>query len=286
MNIGALYRLTKPGVTHGNLITTVAGYLFAANGNIDWKVFAALTIGTWAVIASACVINNYLDQDIDAIMDRTQNRPLITGEVSGRQAVIFGTFLGIAGTALLVLMTNWWVAGVGVFGWVVYVWLYGALGKRKSVHGTLVGSISGAVPILAGYVAVYPGLDVTGLLLFLVIFFWQMPEFYSISIYRLKEYARAGVPVSSVIRGVDRTKNQIFVYTILTVLSLLGLAFTPLASWSYFVIMLAFSIHWLHYAAEGLITPDATAWARRNFHFALVVLVVFSLVISANPWLP
>lgn len=286
MNFGALYRLTKPGVTYGNLITTVAGYLFAADGHIDWRIFLALTIGTWAVIASACVINNYLDQDIDALMKRTQDRPLITGEVTDRQAVIFGTVLGLAGTAILALYTNWWVVGVGLFGWIVYVWLYGALGKRKSVHGTLVGSLSGAAPILAGYVAVYPWLDAAAVLLFLTLFFWQMPEFYSISIYRRKEYARAGVPVSSVIRGVTATKRQIFVYTILTVASMLWLAATPLASLTYLVVVLAFGAYWLQLAAEGLLTDNNETWARRNFHFALVVLVVFSLIISINPWLP
>lgn len=286
MNIGALYRLTKPGVTYGNLITTVAGYLFAANGTIDWPVFIALTIGTWWVIASACVINNYLDQDIDAQMERTRGRPLLTDEVTGRQAVIFGALLGIFGTVILAIFTNWWVVGIGVLGWIVYVWLYGALGKRKSVHGTLVGSISGAAPILAGYVAVTNGLDTTAILLFLVLFFWQMPEFYSISIYRRREYARAGIPVSSVVRGVPATKRQILAYTVLTVACLLLLTASPLTSWTYAATILIFSARWLHVAAEGQITAEDDAWAKRMFQFSLVVLVLFSLLISINPYLP
>ncbi len=286
MNVKALYRLTKPGVTYGNLITTVAGYLFVANGNIDWQVFLALTIGTWAVIASACVINNFLDQDIDMLMTRTQNRPLLTGEVTGAQAVVLGVVLGIAGTVLLATFTNWWVVGVGVFGWITYVWLYGYLGKRKSVHGTLVGSISGAAPILAGYVAVANTLDLTGSILFLILFFWQMPEFYSISIYRKREYAKAGVPVSSVVRGVAATKNQIFIYTILTIVSILALAAMPLASLTYLAVMLVFCAYWLQLTTEGLLTKNDDHWARRNFHFALIILVVFCVAISANPWLP
>lgn len=286
MNLGALYRLTKPGVTYGNLITTVAGYLFAANGHIDWRVFVALTLGTWAVIASACVINNFLDQDIDARMERTKNRPLLTGEVSGRQAVVWGTFLGVLGVALLVFFTNWWVVGTGIAGWIVYVWLYGALGKRQSVHGTLVGAISGAAPILAGYVAVTNHLDWTGVILFGVIFFWQMPEFYSISIFRKTEYAKAGVPVSAVVRGVPATIRQIFVYTILTIGCLLALAVSPLTSWSYWVLMLILNFRWLQLSVEGFLAADKSEWARRNFHYSLVVLVAFCLAIAANPWLP
>lgn len=271
---------------YGNLITTIAGFLFAANGYIDWVLFIATTVGTGLVISSACVINNYLDQDIDAKMERTQSRPLITGEVSQTGALLFGTTLGLVGLVVLITSTNWWVVGVGFFGFVTYVWLYGVLGKRRSVHGTLVGSLSGAAPILAGYVAVHPGLDAAAILLFLVIFFWQMPEFYSISIYRNREYAKAGVPVSSVIRGVAATKRQIFVYTVLAVTSMLGLAATPLASLTYLVVMLAFGAYWLQLTVEGLLTSDDNTWARRNFHFALVILIVFSLTISLNLWLP
>lgn len=280
------YRLIKPRVMYGNLITTIAGFLFAADGNMDWGLFAATTIGTALVISSACVINNYLDQDIDAKMTRTQSRPLITGQVSPGGALIFGIVLGILGLATLIAWTNWWVVGVGIFGFVTYVWLYGALGKRKSVHGTLVGSLSGAAPILAGYVAINPGLDAAAVLLFLTLFFWQMPEFYSISIYRRQEYAQAGIPVSAVVRGVAATKRQIFFYTILTVASMLGLAVTPLASLTYLTVVLAFGAYWLQLAAEGLVTTDNNAWARRNFHFALIILIVFSLIISLNPWLP
>lgn len=284
--IRAYYRLIKPRVMYGNLITTIAGFLYAANGSHNWTLFLATTIGTAFVISSACVINNYLDQDIDALMERTKDRPLITGQISGRAAVIFGTGLGLAGMAILALLTNWPVVLVGAVGWIVYVWLYGALGKRQSVHGTLVGSISGAAPILAGYVAVSGVFDATALLLFLILFFWQMPEFYSISIYRMREYARAGVPVSSVVRGIDATKQQIFIYTVLTVVCLLLLATDFRTSWTYFAVMFAFGIRWLHLAAEGLVTQDNDHWARRSFHYALVILVIFSVIISLNSRLP
>lgn len=281
----ALYRLTKPGVTYGNLITTVAGYLYAADGHIDWTTFGALTVGTWFVIASACVINNYLDQDIDAVMTRTKKRPLLTGEVTPRQALIFGAVLGVAGTALLSAFTNYWVAGIGVFGWVVYVWLYGALGKRKSVHGTLVGAISGAVPIWAGWLAVHPGVDVVGVLLFAVVFFWQMPEFYAISIFRKDEYAKAGVPVSAVIRGVPATIRQIVVYAVLTVASALALIINPLTSWTMLIVLAAVCARWLYIVGQGPHAKDAAVWAKREFHFALIFLMVFCVMIAINPYL-
>lgn len=286
MNMGALYRLTKPGVAFGNLITTIAGYFFAANGVIDWSVFIALTVGTWFVIASACVINNYLDQDIDAVMARTKKRPLLTGEVSSRQALIFGALLGSSGTILLIIFTNYWVAAAGILGWVVYVWLYGAVGKRKSVHGTLVGAVSGAVPILAGWLAVNPGIDIVGLLLFLVIFFWQIPEFYAISIFRKDEYAKAGVPVSAVVRGVPATIRHIFIYTVLTVVSALALAVSPLTSWTMLAVLFVVCARWLYIAGQGLFTKHEAVWAKKEFRFALIFLVTFCIVISINSYLP
>lgn len=282
----ALYRLTKPGVAYGNLLTTVAGYLFAAGGRIDWTVFGALTLGTWAVIASACVINNYLDQDIDAVMARTKKRPLLTGEVTPKQALVFGTLLGVFGTILLLVFTNYLVAGIGVFGWIVYVWLYGATSKRKSVHGTLVGAISGAVPILAGYVAGRGEIDFGAILVFAALFFWQMPEFYSIAIYRKDEYAAAHIPLISVVKGIQTTIRHIFVHTAAFTASVLGLSLAGYTSVTYAVVMGATCLYWLILAAQGFKASDTNAWAKRMFRFSLVVLLLFSLMISIDITLP
>lgn len=286
MNIGGLYRLTKPGVTYGNLLTTIAGYLFAAKGHIDWVVFVTLTIGTWFVIASACVINNYLDRDIDAIMARTKKRPLITGEVSPKQALIFGAVLGVVGIILLSAFTNYWVVGAGVLGWVTYVWLYGALGKRKSVHGTLVGAVSGAAPILAGYVGARGHIDIGAVLVFAALFFWQMPEFYSIAIYRKDEYAAAGVPVISVVKGIRTAIVQIFWYTAAFVASVLFLAVFRYAGIVYTIVLGACCFYWLWLAAKGLHAGRPEVWARQMFKFSMIILLVFSLMISVDVLLP
>lgn len=286
MNVRALYRLTKPGVTYGNLITAVAGYLFAAGGQIDWLVFATLTLGTWWVIASACVINNYLDQDIDAVMARTKKRPLITGEVTPRQALVFGILLLVAGVSLLSVFTNMLVVAVGLLGWVTYVWLYGALSKRRSIHGTLVGAVSGAAPILAGYLAASGAIDLGAILVFAVLFFWQMPEFYSIAIFRKKEYAAAKVPLISVIKGVDVTIKQILFYTIAFSVSALLLSVYGYTSMVYVGAMGVSCLYWIVLAVRGLTTKTPELWAKKVFKFSLVVLLLFSLLISVDAFLP
>ena len=187
------YSLVKPGVLYGNALTAAAGFLLASAGVIDIWLFIALVIGTTLIIASACALNNFLDQDIDSKMERTKTRAIVAGKVKGSHAVILSVVLGVVGITILALFTNMLVVLVGIVGFVDYVVLYGMLSKRLSIHGTLVGSISGAAPILAGYVAVSGAFDIGAIIVFAAMFVWQMPEFYSISIYRRREYAAAGI---------------------------------------------------------------------------------------------
>lgn len=281
--IGSYYALVKPGVLYGNVLTAVAGFLLALGKNEgSFPVFFGLLIGISLVIGSACALNNYLDRDIDSVMERTKDRPTVQGVISGPEAIIFSGILGIFGIAILFFTTNLLTVLISIFGFIDYVWLYGVLGKRHSVHGTLIGSISGAVPILAGYTAVSGVIDPGAILVFLCLFFWQMPEFYSISIYRRKEYAAAGVPVISVERGVRRTKVEILLYTILFVLSTLALAVFDYTGAIYFIIMAILGLYFIWLAREGFYVKDDDAWARRFFHFTLVMLLVFSFLISID----
>ncbi len=279
-------RLTKPGVMLGNLITTVAGYLLAANGRIDWPVFIATASGTALVISSACVINNILDRDIDSRMERTKNRPLITGEADPKTATIFGILLGVIGLTVLYLLTNILVVYIGLAGFITYVWLYGATSKRMSVHGTLVGSISGAMPILAGYVAARGSIDAGAIIVFLILFIWQMPEFYSIAIYRRREYAAANVPVISVVRGNEHTRRAIMAYLLLFIPVTLSLSFFGYAGYTYYLIMGVLLTYWLLVGLHAAQHASLEAWAKRMFKISLVVLVVFCGIISIENLLP
>lgn len=284
------YSLTKPGVLYGNVITGVAGFLLAAGyfRTFDAGLFAATIGGMTLVIASACVLNNVLDQDIDRIMERTKMRAVAAGEIPGRNAVALSAVLGVLGITVLALWVNALVVAIGVAGFVVYVWLYGALSKRLSIHGTLVGSISGAAPIFAGYCAVSGRVDAAAVLVFLMLFFWQFPEFYSIAIYRRAEYKAAGIPVMSVVKGVRNTKIQIYVYTILFVISTLLLTPLGYTGWVYLLVMAALGLYWIMIASEGFRVKDkdSDAWARRMFHFSLIVLLVLSAMLAVGPLLP
>jgi protoheme IX farnesyltransferase len=280
------YRLTKPGVLYGNVLTVVAGFLFAAQGKIDFSLLVWATVGMTLVIASACAWNNYLDQDIDARMTRTKKRPSVTGKISDTNMVLFASALGVLGLAALFFYTNTLVVLVAIIGFIDYVVLYGMLSKRMSVHGTLVGSISGAIPILAGYVAASGVFDVGAVLVFLVLFLWQMPEFYSIAIYRRDEYKAAGVPVMTVVKGVRETILQIFAYTFAFVVSTLLLTAFGYAGVTYLVIMGLLGGYWLWHGFKGLHISHANEWARKMFRFSLIILLAFCLVISVDAYLP
>jgi protoheme IX farnesyltransferase len=283
------YQLTKPGVLYGNVLTAVAGFFMASQGFVDWGVFTAMLIGQTLVIASACVINNYLDQDIDKIMKRTQSRPSVTGVVGDLQMKLFSAVLGVVGLFVLIAWTNWLVVTIGIAGWVTYVWLYGALSKRQSIHGTLVGSISGAMPIAGGYAAVNGQFDIGLVIVFLILFFWQFPEFYSIAVYRRKEYKAAGVPVMTVVKGNVSTIRQIFVYTILYVLSTLSLTWFGYTGIIYFVVMLCAGLYWIWIGYKGLrLTkePEQNAWARRMFKFSMITILLLCFMLVLGPLLP
>lgn len=280
------YSLTKPGVLYGNVLTGVAGFLLASKWRIDLGLFAAAIGGMTLVIGSACALNNYLDRDIDSKMERTKKRATVTGAVPPRNAAVFAVLLGLIGMAVLIAFTNWLVVLIGLAGFIDYVVFYGMWSKRRSVHGTLVGSLSGAAPILAGYCAASGRLDAGAIIVFLILFFWQMPEFYSISIYRRKEYAAAGVPVISVVRGVARTKLEILVYTAAFTVAIALLTILGPAGYTYLGVMMLLSLYWLWLAIKGQTATDNPRWARKMFRFSLIIILALSVMLSFGSVLP
>lgn len=279
------YRLTKPGIIRGNAITAIAGFFLASKGSVDFWLLLATLVGVCSIMASACVLNNYIDRDIDRVMARTKERALVKGTISSSNAIVFATLLGILGFWTLGAYTNSLTVLIGVIGFVDYIVLYG-FSKRKSVHGTLVGSISGATPPVAGYCAVTGRFDSGALLLFLILTFWQMPHFYAIAIRRLKDYKTAKIPVLPVVKGMKSTRVQMVTYTAGFVLVSSLLTVLDYTGYTYLIVMLVVGLIWLRLTSQGFKAKDDTAWARQVFLFSLVVLLTFSIMISVDSWLP
>lgn len=275
------YRLTKPGIIRGNLITATAGFFLASRGEIDWWLFLAMLGGLGLVIASSCVFNNYLDRDIDALMSRTKKRALVNGAITERSALIFASILGFLGAFILASFTNLLAWGVALLGMFFYVVVYG-IGKRKTVWGTVIGSISGAIPPVVGYVAVTDNINLVALLLFITLVFWQMPHFYSIAMFRLKDYKAAKIPVLPAVKGNATTKRQIIGYTygFVAASALLGVA--AHTGDLYLLGILVLGAAWLWLGVKGFKVEDDINWARKMFGFSLLVITGWSLLISID----
>lgn len=284
-SVRAYYRLTKPGIVYGNGLMAIAGYFFGAAGSPSLAVFLSMLLGISAVIASACAYNNIIDRDIDAKMERTKARAIPSGQISKLDAVLFASFLLLIGLVLLVLGTNALTALVALAGHFAYVVLYG-YAKRKTVHGTLVGTLSGSTPPVIGYVAATGALDVTALLLFLVLAAWQMPHFYAIAIFRRDDYKRANIPVLSVVSGMEATRRQIIIYVGVFIVTcvLLGL-FSPLSLLSTLILILL-GAYWLLLCLTSTSADDSIEqWARRQFGWSLKLLLFMCIILSLDSFL-
>lgn len=281
------YYLTKPGIIYGNALTTFAGFLLACitTRSFSVAVLAGVVAGTALVIASGCVFNNYIDRGIDHRMKRTSNRALVKGTIPAKYALIYATLLGIAGFAALALLTNWLVFAIGAAGFIDYVVLYGYC-KRRSVYGTIVGSISGATPPLAGYCAAANQLDAGGIIFFLILVCWQMPHFYAIAMYRAKDYASAGLPVLPVRWGMRAAKINIVLFIAAFVLACALLTVYGYTGYIYLVLMTAIGLVWLVKGTSGFGTHDNEAWGKKMFLFSLVVNLSFCFLIPLGALLP
>ncbi|HEY5442556.1 MAG TPA: heme o synthase [Candidatus Saccharimonadales bacterium] len=279
------YQLTKPGIIYGNLLTAAAGYLLASKWQIEWRAFLGLLAGISLVIASACVFNNYLDRGLDEKMQRTRRRALVTGQIAGPQALIYAAFLGVIGFALLIGYTNGLTVAIGAGAFVDYIVLYG-VAKRRSVYGTLVGSISGAAPVVAGYCTFTDRFDGGAVILFLILVFWQMPHFYAIALYRLKDYKAAGLPVWPVARGARSAKVQILLYVAGFIIVNLALSVFGYAGVVYAVVMTLLGGYWLWRGLKGFQADSDRRWGRSMFLQSLTIILGLSIMLALGPLLP
>lgn len=273
--------ITKPGIIMGNLISVLGGFFLAANGSRSLQLLLMTLMGVSLVIASGCVFNNYIDRDIDGLMERTRNRVLVKGLISPRASLIYASLLGVAGVVLLGQI-NGLAALLGGLGFVVYVGLYSLWLKRRSVYGTLVGSLSGAMPPVIGYCAVRGEFDSGALVLLLIFSLWQMPHSYAIAIFRLRDYQAAGIPVLPVLRGIRVTKDHMLGYIIAFALAALMLTGTGYAGYGYLGVALLVSAIWLLLAVNGYRVSDDAVWARKLFFFSIIAISALSLMMSVD----
>ena len=263
-------------------MTAVAGFLFASRWHIDWGLFAALFAGVTLVIASACVMNNLLDRQLDKRMSRTRNRALPAGKVSPAGGLVLGVVLGVAGFGIL-SFTNALTVAIIAVGYVGYVTAYG-WSKRHTTYSTLIGTVPGGASLVAGYTAVTGQLDRATAILFVIMLAWQMVHFYAIAVYRLKDYSAAKLPVLPVKRGVKATKRHSLVYTVLFLFAASLLTWEGYTGYIFLAAVLLIGAVWLKRIIEDV--PTDEQWGKGVFKASLSVLVLTSVLLALGPVLP
>ncbi|WP_028399873.1 heme o synthase [Ectobacillus panaciterrae] len=272
----------KTGIIKSNLIPMFAGltlalYTYQINpfNKIGEIVFAL--IGSILVMGAAGAFNNLYDRDIDAIMERTKNRPTVTGEIEPKTVLWLGILMSIFGIALLGLATPL-AAFLGFLGLFFYIVPYTMWTKRRTIFNTEVGSISGAMPPLIGWAAIHPDVTHPAILgLFIITIIWQMPHFYAIAIRKQDEYKAAKVPMLPVIKGVKRTYVQTNIYLIILIVT--SFLFVSL-SLGLTLVALLLNVIWLVLSIFGYKKMDSEKWAKAMFIYSLLhMTVLFSTVI-------
>jgi protoheme IX farnesyltransferase len=276
------FSLTKPGIILGNAITATGGFALASREQFDLWLFLATLAGLSLIIASACVINNFIDRSADEKMARTKNRALVTGAITQKHAMKFAVALGLLGTFFLAAFSNLLAMTIALFGFFVYIALY-SFSKYHTVHGTLIGSIAGAVPPVVGYCSVSGCIDLGALLLFLMIAMWQMPHFFAIAIYRLEDYAKASIPVLPVKKGIPITKVQMLLYVIAFIIVSFMLTALNYTGWMYLIATVLLGTAWLWLCIKGFHCHNDQIWARKMFLFSLVIVTTLCFVIPLSP---
>ena len=283
----AYFALTKPRVIELLLITTVPTMILANKALPSlWLVLATLVGGALSA-GSANAFNCYIDADIDKIMGRTKNRPLVTGELSKREALVFAYVIGALSVAWLWITTNFLAAMLSLSAILFYVLVYTLLLKRRTPQNIVWGGAAGAMPALIGWAAVTGELSVAAWLLFLVIFLWTPPHYWPLSMRYKDDYAAAGVPMLPVVRSPQVVGVQIVLYSWALVVSTLLLIPAAQLGWIYTVTAVA-SGAWFLFEATLLYTASKSGTVKtpmRLFHGSITYLTVLFIAIAVDPLL-
>ncbi|HVV86063.1 MAG TPA: heme o synthase [Kofleriaceae bacterium] len=275
-----LLALVKPNIAIMALLTAAGGMSLAPGALGNWGV-TVLLLGTALIVGAANTLNMYLERDIDCLMSRTKTRPLPARRLAPQVALVFG----LAQAAIAVPLLTFGLGPTGpltgllaVIAFVTYVLVYTPM-KQRSHIATWIGAVPGAMPALMGWTAVTGRADLGGLAVFGVLFFWQIPHFHAIALYRSKEYERAGLVTLPGARGTAAARREIAGYALVQLAVSLALYPLGVSGLGYLVVAAGGGVAYAAYAIAGLRGGDAR-WARRLFLASIVYLpVVFTAMV-------
>ncbi|MYY08458.1 protoheme IX farnesyltransferase [Streptomyces sp. SID4919] len=286
----AFVALTKPRIIELLLITTIPVMFLAQQGVPDLKLVLLTTLGGYLSAGGANALNMYIDRDIDALMERTAQRPLVTGMVSPRETLVFGLTLTVVSTLWFGFFVNWLSAWLALGALLFYVVVYTMILKRRTSQNIVWGGIAGCMPVLIGWSAVTNSLSWASVVLFLVIFFWTPPHYWPLSMKVKDDYARVGVPMLPVIASNRVVARQIVLYS--WVMVGVSLLLTPLGytGWFYTSVALAAGGWWL-WEAHALLSRAKSGVTggklkeMRLFHWSITYVSLLFVAVAVDPFL-
>jgi protoheme IX farnesyltransferase len=283
--------LTKPRIIELLLITTVPVMFLAAGGVPDLWLVLATVVGGYLSAGGANALNMYIDRDIDALMHRTEQRPLVTGMVSPREGLVFGITLSVVSTVWFTVLVNPLSAALSLTAILYYVFVYTIWLKRRTAQNIVWGGVAGCLQVFIGWSAVRDELAWAPFVLFLVLFFWTPPHYWPLSMKVKDDYERVGVPMLPVVAGNQVVARQIVLYSWVMVLTSLAL-WWPLGvtSWFYPVVAVALGAFWLkeahglHARAKAGVT-GAKLKEMRLFHWSITYATLLFVAVAVDPFL-
>jgi len=282
--ISEYLQLTKPRVVALLVFCAVIGMFLAVPGIPPWRALVFGTLGIWMASGSAAAFNHLVDERIDKLMARTARRPLATGSLKPRQALVFAVLLGIASMLVLALLVNPLTALLTFGGLIGYALVYTAYLKRATPQNIVIGGLAGAIPPVLGWTAVTDALHPFALQLCLIIFVWTPPHFWALAIFRRDDYARAQVPMLPVTHGIVYTRWHVLFYTVLLVLVTLLPALTGMSGLIYLGGAIVLDVGFLYYAVRLLNPPDEM-FPMKVFKYSIVYLMALFAFLLADHWL-
>lgn len=276
--------LCKPRVVLLMLLTVMVGMYLSTPGWLDVSLVGLTLIGIGLCASSAAAINHLVDRHIDAVMDRTKKRPIAHGRISVSQALWFAVVLGSLGLTLLIVFINTLTATLTFITLIGYAGVYTGYLKRATSQNIVIGGLAGAAPPLLGWTAVTDHLDPHALLLVLIIFIWTPPHFWTLAIYRFEEYQNAQIPMLPVTHGIQFTKLNVYLYTILLIVVSV-LPFTVgMSGWFYMSGALGLGFRFLFWAHK-LYYTDNPKIAVKTFRFSIVYLMLLFVFLLVDHYL-
>lgn len=280
--------LTKPRIIELLLVTTVPTMFLASNGWPDWYLVLATLIGGALAAGGANALNNVVDRDIDALMDRTAHRPLVTGKVSVRGAVALGIILSLSSVIWLVSQVNTLSALFAASAIVFYVCVYTLLLKRRTSSNIVWGGAAGCFPVLIGWAAVTNSISLAPIVLFLIVFWWTPPHYWPLSMQYRKDYENAGIPMLPVVADREKVASQIAIYSWIMVATTLVLPLVSELSIVYIVGAIILNVIFMRevYALKNRAKSDALDInPMKLFHWSITWLALLFFLIGLDPLL-